>query len=153
MTTPIPGITPENYHEIAKAFVVANGGTGFFIVRRDIDATTEFPPTPRQWGAWMGYFHSRRIPNQTFLQRGRGTVPAEWPHLFDADWQRGNDDQAADLFESKVGAEQRRGTYVIDATARRNTVKTKLGHDPSQRDVPRYGGMPPRVDISDFPNR
>ncbi len=116
MVEPVRGVDKENYATLGKAFIIANEGTGFFIVRDAIWATSEFPHTPREWGAWMEYLDSKRISRRVFYAKGQGTVPAQWPHQFDADWLPGNDEQAADIFEAKLARENRAAS--IKATAK-----------------------------------
>lgn len=108
---PLSGITYENYVEKGIAFTFAAQKV-FTIVRNEhsISVPYGFKPTPRQWGAWMEYFqalyendprpnHVKNWPVNRIAvlmrSRGWGTVPAEWPHLFDADWYADRDSAAS----------------------------------------------------------
>ena len=76
---------PETFHEAAKAFIKAAGG-GFII--RHVEGPQGSIATGRthtlpQWLAWMTYFDRKRIPHAFLDKWGLGTVPAEWPWLFD----------------------------------------------------------------------
>lgn len=96
----VSGVTPENWHTLAKNFITLNGGKGAVIVRDKWKSTTEYPITLKQFGAWLNYFHMRRIPCLAIENTGRATVPTQWPYEFDADWGAGNDEQAGDMFDT-----------------------------------------------------
>lgn len=132
MLEPIRGINAENYFAMGKAFIGAQE-KGFVIIRDQAWATHEFGHTPREWGAWMSYFRSRRIKAVVFEKQGKGTVPARWPHLFDADWHPDNDEQAADMFETTLAGETRDAERALSAEGRKAAVTNRLGYDPAKR--------------------
>lgn len=109
MRTPVAGVTAETYATKALAFMQANGGAGFVICirQRQIGAET-FPARPRQWAAWVSYF--RRLGKRVWCAESQGhyTVPAEWPHEFDAAATMQGDYAAADAFEAKGYPEPKR---------------------------------------------
>ena len=78
-------VTADNYAEKARGFIAANGGKGFVIVQWPTHkASLELKPTLSQWGAWRAYFQVKKINMGWFEHRAYYTVPAEWPHEFDA---------------------------------------------------------------------
>lgn len=142
MVEPLKGITAENYSELGKAFIGAHGH-GFVIIRDKAWATHDYPHTPREWGAWMAYFKSRRIPTLVFDQKGKGTVPARWPHEFDATWREEVDERSADVYEADVAQETQSLAVALDVGARKTFISNKLGYDPSRtRGVARHADEP-----------
>ena len=106
----VTGVTYATYKDQGAAFVQAQGRC--FTIARDgdaIDLPIGFEPTPKQWTAWMEYFQAKydadRRPNFVknrrsnriavmLRHRGWGAVPTEWPHQFDAEWQKDWDNAA-----------------------------------------------------------
>lgn len=129
---PVSGVTDETFWTLAKSFFAA-AGTGFVLIRDAAWATTEFPHTPREWGAWLAYFDSKGIPHRVIDHLGKGTVPAQFPHLFDANWEKKYDDHAADQHVAKLRRETRVATGVVDAAARKTFITNRLGYDPAKR--------------------
>ncbi len=100
--------------------------------------TMDYHANPRQFGAWRAYFKARRIPTHFMDRQGQAgkpwTVPAEWPHEFDADASVQADHEAGERFmrnyrpENKVYASEarrmatvaafRRGEYVTVSDAK-----------------------------------
>ena len=84
-TTPA-AIDANNYLDMARAFMIARGGSGFVIRategRNGSQATGE-TATEAQWLAWLDYFDSKKIKRVFLVDHGLGTVPAEWPKDFD----------------------------------------------------------------------
>jgi hypothetical protein len=90
----------------------ARGGTGFLIVQRQCTVKHDvFQPTLPQWGAWLAYL--KRIGYRTAFMQSRDfyTVPAEWPHLFDAEAQIGADHTAG---EDYLAARRRENNTTFD---------------------------------------
>ncbi|WP_162918503.1 hypothetical protein [Taklimakanibacter deserti] len=129
---PWANVTGEAFWSMGKAFMLAAGG-GFVIIRDLAWATHEFPHTPREWGAWMAYFRAKGIRTVTFEQKGKGTVPAQWPHLFDANWQEKFDQHSADRYMAELARETRNASGALDAAARKTFVTNKMGYDPAKR--------------------
>lgn len=141
-TKPVSGVTAETFWQLGKAFMVAQGH-GYALIRDNAWATSAMPVTVCEWGAWMGYFESKRIPKLVFERQGKGTVPARWPHLFDADWWALNDTCAADLYEAKIERENRSAASLVNSAARKTFVTNRLGYDPSKvRGVARFADEP-----------
>lgn len=132
MAEPLKGITAENYYPLAKAFIGAQGH-GFVIVRDLEWATHEFAHSPREWGAWMAYFAAKKLPRLTIERKGIGTVPAQWPHIFDADWKAAADTHGADRYVAGLAKETRVASGVVDAAARKTFITNRLGYDPAKR--------------------
>src|SRR5689334_22501070 len=82
------GVTARNYAAKAKAFMEIHGNTRTVICQRQSTYRDEegnpFVVNLRAWGAWLAYY--KRIGYNTALMMTRDirTVPAPWPHLFDA---------------------------------------------------------------------
>lgn len=91
---------------LGKAFMGAQGGKGFVVVR---DANVHvhrvapgtFKATPRQWGAWRAWRKSNGLRIRFMDQQGYYTVPAEWPHDFDADWPEHKSHDAANRWQDR----------------------------------------------------
>lgn len=128
---PVTGLTLATFWTAAKVFAMA-AGKGFVLIRDKAWATSEFPHTPREWGAWMAYFRARRLHTMVFERQGKATVPAQWPHLFDATWRKEVDDLAADRYMAELARETRVAVGVIEGAARKNFIKGKLGYDPTK---------------------
>lgn len=80
-------ITAKNYSERAVAFMQANGGEGFIVVQRTCSCkgdTEKRHATPEQWKAWRQYLAKIGYKLTFFDRQDYFTVPAEWPHQFDA---------------------------------------------------------------------
>jgi len=97
------GVTADNYPAKAKAFILAHGNQGFVVANRPTATTHVSAVTLRQWGAWLSYFRSigKKGYPELMERQGYFTVPAEWPHLFDADATVQGDNQAADGYEAR----------------------------------------------------
>jgi hypothetical protein len=130
-------ITGQNYSEKVKAFMVANGGTGFLLRRRS--EITELArywlkdepdwkySTPRQWGAWLAYL-KRLHKAISFHSRDYVTVPSEWPHEFDSGTTVQGDHAAADAYERQQAAEKTAWVDAARASAehRKAVVATRM---------------------------
>jgi hypothetical protein len=127
-------VTRENYTSKASDFVKV-AGEGFIIALREGKVQNlDYDATPKQWGAWRAYFVARKI-NTAFMDKQGNdgkpyTVPAEWPHLFDADATVQDDYAAGEYFISRRRPERQ---YNLDTTIRRAVVSTKLGYDPVRK--------------------
>lgn len=120
----ISGVTSANFAELAAAFI-ASQGKSFVISRAD---NAHGKATPQQWAAWHAYFARMKIPALLMERRDFYTVPAEWPHMFDASATIGDDHEAAGhgVMQSRA-----RGTEVPVATydpfpALRDAIDEKL---------------------------
>lgn len=92
MVSAVRGVTRETYQSLGNAFIRANNEVGFVVAREFVVVKGEqFPATPQQWNAWQNYFREKRIKNGLTDEKGYYMVPAEWPHLFDADWSMADD--------------------------------------------------------------
>lgn len=92
------GVTKDNYGEKGSKFIELNGKKGFVISRHGAQKGKDvFAPTLKQWAAWRRYFVGKGIDVRWFDTRDYYTVPAEWPHLFDAEATVAGDYAAEDL--------------------------------------------------------
>ena len=103
---PMKGITQYNYLQLGKAFMQMNGP---FLIVRDRFAKPPvdpgmpgWPPTPREWGAWRAWRKSKNLPSAYTEKVGYATVPARWPHLFDADWPEHKSVDAANRWQDQL---------------------------------------------------
>ena len=96
--SPQSGITCHNFIEIGKAFMYAQDNSGFVIAR---EAGHDYPVTLREWGAWMAWRKSKNLSRKFADKQGYYTVPARWPHLFDADWPEHRSVDAANRYQEK----------------------------------------------------
>lgn len=115
------GVNRSNYYSLARAFH-DEAGTGFVLIRDEQWATTIKPATIDEWGAWMAYFRMRKIPTSIFQAQGRGTVPARWPHLFDADWRKEFDDMSAVIYRKELAKRTVDVASALQVAARKATV-------------------------------
>jgi hypothetical protein len=127
---PVTDVTAQNYSDLAIAFMRQNGGVGFVICRREcpINGQSELgKATPAQWAAWRAYF--ARLGVKLTLMDGRDyyTVPAEWPHLFDALATIGDDHAAQPVPRREWSAS------VLSSEARKVAVVNRLGYDPTKK--------------------
>jgi hypothetical protein len=130
-------VTPANYQELGKSFGHENG-FAMIALADGKEQGVEWAATPRQWGAWHAYFRQRKIPTQFMMQRGQAgkpwTIPAEWPHLFDADATVAGDHQAADLFMRNYRPPRQDLKRAFDAELRKATVeRLRYGSQYGQR--------------------
>lgn len=97
----VRNVTAENYQEIGSAFIGLYGGAIIALVDGKSQGL-EWTANPRQWGAWRAYLAARKIPIKFMDARGKDgkcwTVPAAWPHEFDADATVQDDQEAANWF-------------------------------------------------------
>jgi hypothetical protein len=98
----VQGVTAENYTALAKGFMEAGGGAVLALKETGIDGETRYEATPRQWGSWRAYFKAKSIKtNFMDMQAKAGkpwTVPAPWPHEFDAEATVQADHEAGESF-------------------------------------------------------
>lgn len=93
MTALATGVTGENYGDKGHAFIVANAGKTAVVLQRASsrlrdaagDPLALTPERIRQWGAWLAYFGRIGYNTRFMRQRDFYTVPAAWPHEFDAE--------------------------------------------------------------------
>lgn len=99
------GVTGNNYSEKGKLFIQLNPDKIATIIQRSssktdaagnqLQVTTE---SLRQWGAWRAYFKKIGRALHHFDRSDYYTVPAAWPHLFDADATVQEDHAIADEY-------------------------------------------------------
>jgi hypothetical protein len=152
------GVTREIYPERGKAFIGAYAGAQaegipFLIaIETGTREGTQFAPTVREWGAWLAYFERKKINHVAMAHRPYYTVPARWPHLFDAEASIAADMESANAFEQH----QRRSRKTDTAEPGRDRkafVTGELGYDPEKARSSRacFVAPAPNVDVSDFP--
>lgn len=117
---PTSPVTKENYYARATAFMEvradADGKLGVMLDKLQ---------HPAKWAAWLAYFRSHRINKCGYMKKQAKTymVPAEWPHVFDAEATMTADHLAADqASRERAGEEQHtreRRKEIGDAMLRR----------------------------------
>lgn len=97
----VSNVTAETYPEIGSAVIGMYGGAVICIAAKRVK-NIDYPATPEQWGAWRAYFKSRGIPLAFMDAQAKAenpfTVPAPWPHEFDADAAIADDHAAGQAF-------------------------------------------------------
>lgn len=96
----VRNVDKDNYAKLGSDFIALNEH-GFMIVRDEKHVLKDFPVTARQWCAWLAYFGAKGIKNCA-EKLGRYTVPAEWPHMFDADWTIADDERAGGYYRPQI---------------------------------------------------
>jgi hypothetical protein len=99
----VRNVTAENFSSLGKSFIALNDGKCYSISLKGWSMHgVQQPPNPRAWGAWRGYFISKNIPIAFMDKQAKWgnpwAVPAEWPHLFDADRTIPDDHEDAEKF-------------------------------------------------------
>jgi hypothetical protein len=121
-------VTSDNYLDIAKAFLSTYGGAVVAIKDGKMTAY-EYSASPKQWGAWRAYFKARKLSVAFMDERGRDgkciTVPALWPHEFDADASVQDDYRAGEWFVSAMERHTAR-RRMLDVDARKIQVQRLL---------------------------
>lgn len=98
----VSGVMAENYRDLGRSFMGSRGGSGFVIATENGKwQGVAYSQTLRQWGAWLAFFRSRKIPHSAMLNREFYTVPAEWPHEFTTDATVQEDHRLGDAFQKK----------------------------------------------------
>lgn len=136
---PITGVTADNYTALAKAFAQANGGSTVCLQNRT-EHGVSIPADPRRWGAWRAYLRSIGMPVR-FMDAGGAlgrivSVPAAWPHQFDAKRMRAEDDIAGVKFEQGYRPER---TDLADAARRLAQVRSWRMSRPVVKDDALHG--------------
>jgi hypothetical protein len=107
----VRGVTAENYAAYAKPFIAAGLSR---MISRLLPSDEEPNDTRRQWGAWLSYFLRHRIPAKQMGVLNVYMVPAEWPHLFDADETIADDYTAGKRFIAATKPRHRTVNLVPD---------------------------------------
>lgn len=135
----VSGVTGLNYGQKGAAFVVANPDKATVIVRQNSAKTDEAGNRYevsagglRQWGAWRAYLKAKGFNTALMERRDYWTVPAPWPHMFDAEASIAADYVAGDTYLDARRAERNRQFDRSD-DLRKLVVANKLGYDPHRR--------------------
>jgi len=99
------GVTKDNLTAKAKA-VVEMGSGEWQSVGKPCDATNG-ENRMREFGAWIAYFQHLGMPTRWMEGREAITVPARWPHMFDAEREVQTDYAAAGHWLARVEMERR----------------------------------------------
>lgn len=99
------GVTKDTLTAKAKVFVEMGSGE-WQAVGRPCDATNGENRT-KEFGAWLAYFDGLGMPTRWFEGREAITVPARWPHLFDAEREVQTDYSAAGTWTARMEMERR----------------------------------------------
>lgn len=136
MAEALRNITAETYAKAGKAFIGVQGH-GFVVAleAKRIEGDL-LPASLRQWGAWRAYFLRKKISHGIMERKGYYTVPAEWPHQFDADASMLDDMEAGQVFEREFRAQQARERSMADAVSRKAAAAAAKREFP--RDAKRF---------------
>lgn len=99
------GVTKDNLTAKAKA-VVELGSGEWISVGKPCEATNG-ENRMREFGAWVAYFEGLGLPTRWFEGREAITVPARWPHMFDAEREVQVDYNAAGIWMNRIEMERR----------------------------------------------
>lgn len=147
-------MTAENYGTIGRAFI---GLKGAFVVALEETKVQHdiFPATLRQWGAWRAYFRRVKIPTRLMEAKKIYTVPAEWPHMFDAGASMADDFDAGINFERHVADRVRRErSTFVDKAQKAATVaayRSSFPRQPKAPLVPKDHLEAPKEPLGEFP--
>jgi hypothetical protein len=160
-------VTGLNYGTKGSAFIAANPDKTTVIVRQNSSKTDEagnrYEVTPeglRQWGAWYAYLKAKGYNTSLMAKRDYWTVPAPWPHLFDAEAQIGADHLAADAFvalrarEDALDFDTQHAIHDTEqawsrSDHRRRVVASALGYDPRDKVAPKHKLEKPSTETVD----
>lgn len=123
-------VTEENYQHVGSAFIGMFGGAIIALAdgrRNDLD----WKATPKQFGAWYAYFKRKGIETKFMMEQGRKgnpwTVPAPWPHEFDADATVQEDYTAGQYFADKLENRKRKEAWRPASEDRQALVQRLIG--------------------------
>lgn len=125
---PFTDVTRETYGRKGSEFI-AQAGKGFAISQfKTTKAGVDIPATPKQWGAWRAYFIRIGYPCAWMDRQRVVTVPAEWPHLFDANATVEQDKETAEDFyrehvaRAEASKRKAKGNDLFEKGAERDAV-------------------------------
>lgn len=150
MVSAVRGITRETYSKLGSAYIAAGGGYVIACKPKTVKGE-ELVATPQQWNAWRNYFFEKVIKNVGMEERGYYTVPAEWPHLFDAEWS-----MADDITQPMVVIERRRVEIELTAEHKRDVIKrarNRFPSEPKSQPTPKEHLEVPKEPLGPFPER
>lgn len=99
------GVNKDNLTAKAKAFVEMGSGEWQSVGKPS--ELTNGENRMREFGAWVAYFKHLGMPTRWFEEREAITVPARWPHMFDAEREVQTDYAAAGVWLNQVEAERK----------------------------------------------
>lgn len=99
---PLPDITAENYAEKAKAFITLKGSSALVACRSGSCQGVRYEADLKRWGAWLSYFKWLKCKTHFMESREFYTVPADWPHQFDAGMTMEADVEAGEIYLGEV---------------------------------------------------
>lgn len=125
---PMTDVTPDNYSDCAVDYMTL-AGKGSIVARWSGNCQgVRYEADPKRWGAWLAYFKRKGMKTAFFESRDFYTVPADWPHQFDADVSLSEDTEAGEAHLLKVRRDQAR-RFDIDAAAKRVAVERRWRRD------------------------
>lgn len=98
-------VTKDNLILKAKAFVEI--GSGEWVTVGKPTELTNGENRIKEFGAWIAYFQQLGLRTQWYEERVNITVPARWPHMFDADRDVQKDYAAAGVWVAQSEMERR----------------------------------------------
>lgn len=138
----VRNVTAENWQQVGSAFIGAFGGA-IVALADGKSMDLEWKANPRQWGAWRAYMAKRKISTKFMDARGKEgkcwTVPAGWPHEFDADATVQDDHDAANWFMRNYRPER---LDLASAAKRAATVAAHKSEMPKPHVYPTYRPEP-----------
>jgi hypothetical protein len=99
------GVTKDNLTVKAKAFVEM--GSGEWMSVGKASDLTNGESRMKEFGAWVAYFGHLGMFTRFFEERDNLTVPARWPHMFDAEREVQTDYDAAGAWLNRLEMERR----------------------------------------------
>jgi hypothetical protein len=106
---PFAKVTRDNFVDLGKMMMQAQGGTGFVVVRdQHVRGTAPgtYKPSVREWGAWRAWRKSKGMSVNFMDSQGYYTVPTRWPHQFDGEWTEHRSIDAANRYQDLIEARQ-----------------------------------------------
>jgi hypothetical protein len=110
-----------------KAKVFVEMGSGEWVSVGKPSDLTNGEARVREFGAWIEYFKTLGMPTRWYEERVNITVPARWPHMFDAEREVQTDYAAAGVWMDQVEMERRLDLETTELTPeQKQKVVSKL---------------------------
>jgi hypothetical protein len=146
-------VTKDTLTLKAKVFVEMGSGE-WMSVGKPSDLTNG-ENRMREFGAWVEYFKTLGMPTRWYEERVNITVPARWPHMFDAEREVQTDYAAAGVWMDQVEMERKLELETTELTPeQKQKVVSKLkakwwpsGKPPRQKTPEAHLADPPSSDL------
>ena len=133
----VRNVTRDNYLSLAMAFSRTNEKTHVLCLTPRFEHGERIPATVAQWGAWRAYYWGKNIPHAFMDCRAKEgkvwSVPAAWPHEFDAD---------ASLQDDHSHGERFRRNHRPENIEMADLARRKIFAAAVRREFPRPGRRP-----------